>query len=230
MTRTQEARINEVKKVKRKTGFKGSSYKDRKKVKKGLKSKNTSTANSSDSKTGNETKKAPEVKPKKPKKVVERVLPPKTERNRRSTGFYGLPSEMPEKTDTKEVHKIVQQIMDEMLDRVEKASRVLNEAEKLNFDLNSAKNVLVKRQNSSESISIQFSHQEQVEEIIDILKTPTKKNTTEAKETKTGLVGKSIENNAEESEDGNAKKSPNEKLKRYYFKFISRKVYVRGSY
>ena len=102
MTRTQEARINEVKKVKRKTGFKGSSYKDRKKVKKGLKSKNTSTANSSDSKTGNETKKAPEVKPKKPKKVVERVLPPKTERNRRSTGFYGLPSEMPEKTDTKE--------------------------------------------------------------------------------------------------------------------------------
>ena len=86
---------------------------------------------------------------------------------------------------------------------------------KLNFDLNSAKNVLVKRQNSSESISIQFSHQEQVEEIIDILKTPTKKNTTEAKETKTGLVGKSIENNAEESEDGNAKKSQNEKLKRY---------------
>ena len=80
-------------------------------------------------------------------------------RNRRSTAFYGfannptttptstsnnleIDSKIDSKFDSKnndEVFSIVQQIMEDMLNRIEKAAHVLDEAEKRNLDLNKAK-------------------------------------------------------------------------------------------
>ena len=81
-------------------------------------------------------------------------------RNRRSTAFYGftnnptittptstsnnleIDSKFDSKIDSKnndEVFSIVQQIMEDMLNRIEKAAHVLDEAEKRNLDLNKAK-------------------------------------------------------------------------------------------
>ena len=195
MTRTQEARIEEVKRKKKKrAGFKGSTFKGRKKTNKAKKDKKIqaaptpSTTKTKAEKTGNESKVTPEVEQAKPNRnrnrnrtVVERVAR-ETGRIKRSTAFYGLPSEMPEKNhqisgngndSDNEVHKIVQQIMDDMLEKVEKASQVLNEAEKMNLDLSSAKTEQKKRRSSTDSVSIQISNQsELVEEIVDLFKAP----------------------------------------------------------
>ena len=196
MTRTQEARIEEVKRKKKKgskKAFKGSTFKGRKKTKKVQKGKNiqaTSTMpTTTKTKAGNESKNTPEVEQAKPNRnrnrnrtVVERVAR-ESGRVKRSTAFYGLPSEMPEKTreitegngsdSDNEVHKIVRQIMDFMLEKVEKASQVLNEAEKMNLDLSSAKTEQKKRRSSTDSVSIQISNQsELVEEIVDLFKAP----------------------------------------------------------
>ena len=214
MTRTQEARIEEVKRKKKKRGgFKGSTFKGRKKPKKVQKGKNiqagptTTTTKTKAEKPGNE--------PNEPKRaisnkhvtsfirnrnrnrtVVERVAR-ESGRIKRSTAFYGLPSEMPEKTreisgngsdSDNEVHKIVQQIMDDMLEKVEKASQVLNEAEKMNLDLSSAKTEQKKRRSSTDSVSIQISNQsELVEEIVDLFKAPAATTSSEVvgKEKKT---------------------------------------------
>ena len=214
MTRTQEARIEEVKRKKKKRGgFKGSTFKGRKKPKKVQKGKKiqaaptTTTTKTKAEKPGNE--------PNEPKRaisnkhvttfirnrnrnrtVVERVAR-ESGRIKRSTAFYGLPSEMPEKTreisgngsdNDNEVHKIVQQIMDHMLEKVEKASQVLNEAEKMNLDLSSAKTEQKKRRSSTDSVSIQISNQsELVEEIVDLFKAPAATTSSEVvgKEKKT---------------------------------------------
>ena len=196
MTRTQEARIEEVKRKKKKgskKAFKGSTFKGRKKTKKVQKGKNIQTTSTmpttTKTKAGNESKNTPEVEQAKPNRnrnrnrtVVERVAR-ESGRVKRSTAFYGLPSEMPEKTreitegngsdSDNEVHKIVRQIMDFMLEKVEKASQVLNEAEKMNLDLSSAKTEQKKRRSSTDSVSIQISNQsELVEEIVDLFKAP----------------------------------------------------------
>ena len=192
MTRTQEARIEEVKRKKKKRGgFKGSTFKGRKKTKKvqkGKKIQAAPTPATTKTKAGNEPKVTSEVEQAKPNRnrnrnrtVVERVAR-ESGRIKRSTAFYGLPSEMPEKTreisgngsdSDNEVHKIVQQIMDDMLEKVEKASQVLNEAEKMNLDLSSAKTEQKKRRSSTDSVSIQISNQsELVEEIVDLFKAP----------------------------------------------------------
>ena len=218
MTRTQEARIEEVKKKKKKgskKAFKGSTFKGRKKTKKDQKGKKiqaapTPTTKSKAEKPGNEPKVTPEVGQAKPDRnrnrnrtVVERVAR-ESGRIKRSTGFYGLPSERPEKTreisggngsdsDGNEVHKIVQQIMDDMLEKVEKASQVLNEAEKMNLDLSSAKTEQKKRRSSTDStVSIQISNQsELVEEIVDLFKAPaatTSNSEVVGKEKKTDSI------------------------------------------
>ena len=197
MTRTQEARIEEVKQKKKKgskKAFKGSTFKGRKKTKKVQKGKKIqaapTTPTTTKTKAGNEPKITPEVEQAKSNRnrnrnrtVVERIAR-ESGRIKRSTAFYGLPSEMPEKTreispgngsdsENNEVHKIVQQIMDYMLEKVEKASQVLNEAEKMNLDLSSAKTEQKKRRSSTDSISIQISNQsELVEEIVDLFKAP----------------------------------------------------------
>ena len=201
MTRTQEARIEEVKR-KRKKGskkaFKGSTFKGRKKTKKFQKGKQIQAAptpTTTKTKAGNEPKITPEVEQTKPNRnrnrnrtVVERIAR-ESGRIKRSTAFYGLPSEMPEKTreissgngsdSDNEVHKIVQQIMDIMLEKVEKASQVLNEAEKMNLDLSSAKTEQKKRRSSTDSVSIQISNQsELVEEIVDLFKAPVATTST----------------------------------------------------
>ena len=209
MTRTQEARIEEVKRKKKKgskKAFKGSTFKGRKKTKKvqkGKKIQAAPTPATTKTKAGNEPKVTPEVEQAKPNRnrnrnrtVVERVAA-QTGRIKRSTAFYGLPSEMPEKTreisgngsdSDNEVHKIVQQIMDDMLEKVEKASQVLNEAEKMNLDLSSAKTEQKKRRSSTDSVSIQISNQsELVEEIVDLFKAPAATTSSEVvgKEKKT---------------------------------------------
>ena len=194
MTRTQEARIEEVKRKKKKRGgFKGSTFKGRKKTNKVQKGKTIQAApiptatKTKAKKPGNEPKATPEVQAKpnrdrnRNRTVVERVAR-ESGRIKRSTAFYGLPSEMPEKTrqisgngsdSDNEVHRIVQQIMDDMLEKVEKASQVLNEAEKMNLDLSSAKTEQKKRRSSTDSVSIQISNQsELVEEIVDLFKAP----------------------------------------------------------
>ena len=200
MTRTQEARIEEVKRKKKKgskKAFKGSTFKGRKKTKKVQKGNKkiqaAPTPTTTKTKAGNEPKVTPEVEQAKSKRdrnrnrtVVERVAA-QTGRIKRSTAFYGLPSEMPEKTreisagngSDSEVHKIVQQIMDHMLEKVEKASQVLNEAEKMNLDLSSAKTEQKKRRSSTDSVSIQISNQsELVEEIVDLFKAPVATTST----------------------------------------------------
>ena len=204
MTRTQEARIEEVKRKKKKRGgFKGSTFKGRKKTKKVQKGKKIQAAptapTTTKTKAGNEPKITPEAKPNRNRNrnrtVVERVAR-ESGRIKRSTAFYGLPSEMPEKTreisagngSDSEVHKIVQQIMDHMLEKVEKASQVLNEAEKMNLDLSSAKTEQKKRRSSTDSVSIQISNQsELVEEIVDLFKAPAATTSSEVvgKEKKT---------------------------------------------
>ena len=209
MTRTQEARIEEVKRKKKKgskKAFKGSTFKGRKKTKKvqkGKKIQAAPTPTTAKTKAGNEPKVTPEVEQAKPNRnrnknrtVVERVAR-ESGRIKRSTAFYGLPSEMPEKTreisgngsdSDNEVHKIVQQIMDDMLEKVEKASQVLNEAEKMNLDLSSAKTEQKKRRSSTDSVSIQISNQsELVEEIVDLFKAPAATTSSEVvgKEKKT---------------------------------------------
>ena len=214
MTRTQEARIEEVKKKKKKgskKAFKGSTFKGRKKTKKVQKGKKIQAAptapTTTKTKAGNEPKITPEAKPNRNRNrnrtVVERVAR-ESGRIKRSTGFYGLPSERPEKTreisggngsdsDGNEVHKIVQQIMDDMLEKVEKASQVLNEAEKMNLDLSSAKTEQKKRRSSTDStVSIQISNQsELVEEIVDLFKAPaatTSNSEVVGKEKKTDSI------------------------------------------
>ena len=194
MTRTQEARIEEVKRTKKKgskKAFKGSTFKGRKKTKKVQKGKKIQAAptapTTTKTKAGNEPKITPEVVQAKSNRnrnrnrtVVERVAR-ESGRIKRSSAFYGLPSEMPKKTreisagngSDNDVHKIVQQIMDIMLEKVEKASQVLNEAEKMNLDLSSAKTEQKKRRSSTDSVSIQISNQsELVEEIVDLFKAP----------------------------------------------------------
>ena len=214
MTRTQEARIEEVKRKKKKgskKAFKGSTFKGRKKTKKVQKGNKkiqaAPTPTTTKTKAGNEPKVTPEVEQAKSKRdrnrnrtVVERVAA-QTGRIKRSTAFYGLPSEMPEKTreisagngSDSEVHKIVQQIMDHMLEKVEKASQVLNEAEKMNLDLSSAKTEQKKRRSSTDStVSIQISNQsELVEEIVDLFKAPaatTSNSEVVGKEKKTDSI------------------------------------------
>ena len=209
MTRTQEARIEEVKRKKKKRGgFKGSTFKGRKKTKKDQKGKKTQAAPTPATKfkaekPGNEPKVTPEVGQAKPDRnrnrnrtVVERVAR-ESGRIKRSSTYYGLPSEKPEKTreisgngsdSDNEVHKIVQQIMDDMLEKVEKASQVLNEAEKMNLDLSSAKTEQKKRRSSTDSVSIHISNQsELVEEIVDLFKAPAATTSSEVvgKEKKT---------------------------------------------
>merc|ERR1719319_1100231 len=78
--------------------------------------------------------------------------------------------------------------MDHMLEKVEKASQVLNEAEKMNLDLSSAKTEQKKRRSSTDSVSIQISNQsELVEEIVDLFKAPAATTSSEVvgKEKKT---------------------------------------------
>lgn len=65
------------------------------------------------------------------RKVITRHVGPTADRQRRSTAFYGLfatsnePPASPD--DENEVRKIVNQIMEEMLEKVEKAAVVLDE-------------------------------------------------------------------------------------------------------
>ena len=206
MTRTQEARIEEVKRKKKKrAGFKGSTFKGRKKTNKAQKGKKIQAAPTpTTTKTmaenpGNEAKVTPNRNRNRNQTVVERVAR-ESGRVKRSTAFYGLPSEMPEKNreisgngsdSDNEVHKIVQQIMDDMLEKVEKASQVLNEAEKMNLDLSSAKTEQKKRRSSTDSVSIQISNQsELVEEIVDLFKAPVATSGSEVvgKEKKTEQI------------------------------------------
>ena len=106
------------------------------------------------------------------KKVIERKTNNVTSyiRNRRSNAFYGsaTPTSTPSTStsannltekvndDTiknndknEEVFSIVHQIMEDMLNRIEKAAHVLDEAEKLNLDLSKAKEEVVKHRRAS---------------------------------------------------------------------------------
>ena len=105
------------------------------------------------------------------KKVIERKANHVTSyiRNRRSNAFYGsaIPTSTPststsannltekviddtnKNNDNEEVFSIVHQIMEDMLNRIEKAAHVLDEAEKLNLDLSKAKEEVVKHRRAS---------------------------------------------------------------------------------
>lgn len=90
-------------------------------------------------------------------------------RQRRSTAFYGITNDPPtDQPASDQVRKIVQQIMEEMLTRIEQAAQVLNKAEEMNLDLETAK--LQSRRNSTDSnCSLKVKDQGQAEPIIDLI-------------------------------------------------------------
>lgn len=120
-----------------------------------------------------ERKKRPPVQPQ-----------PTMERTRRSTACYGPSmtfSSTPTNNNEGEVRKIVQQLMEEMLTRVEKAAVVLNEAEKFHLTLDMAKEEQVKnnghkrRASTDSTTSIKWITDQKypVEEIVDLVKDET---------------------------------------------------------
>lgn len=100
-------------------------------------------------------------------------------RQRRSTAFYGIPTDTGDvKADSDQIRKIVQQIMDEMLSRVEQAAQVLNKAEEMNLDLETAKQ---SRRNSTDSnCSLKVKDQGQAETIVDLMHVMTEEESTDA--------------------------------------------------
>ena len=165
MTRRQEQIIKDEKKQQRKKRKNGKFNQIRKKViKKPVKSENVDNESKpqlpqENPKVGEgnvkadvsvESQQQQQPPPKKKRRVIERLVHPNVSRNRRSNAAYGFAT--PESSTKNEVHNIVQLIMDEMLNRVEKAAIVLDEAEKMNLDVNSAKEEVVKRRLSVESL------------------------------------------------------------------------------
>lgn len=115
-------------------------------------------------------------KPEKKKTFEPRT--PTSDRIRRSTAFYGSSNTTPSTSSVQvqgsdEVRKIVQAIMEEMLAKVEKASKVIHQAEQFNLDVVKAKEVSQSRRNSTDSnCSLKHIHEQipPVEEILDIVK------------------------------------------------------------
>ena len=163
MTRRQEQIIKDEKKQQRKKRKNGKFNQIRKKVvKKSVKSEEDAVEskpqlpqqdpNAGKDNDNTDVSVDPQQQPpaKKKRRLVERLVHPNVSRNRRSNACYGFAT--PESSTKNEVHNIVQQIMDEMLNRVEKAAIVLDEAEKMNLDVTSAKEEVVKRRLSVESL------------------------------------------------------------------------------
>ena len=107
----------------------------------------------------------------KPKKTFE-PRTPTSERIRRSTAFYGASNSTPKDQGNDEVRKIVQAIMEEMLAKVEKASKVIVQAEQFNLDVVKAKEVQSRRNSTDSNCSLKHIHEQipPVEEILDIVK------------------------------------------------------------
>ena len=196
MTRGQAEKIKEEKKAKRRPKKFNSK---KKKVK-------TDTEN-----TGKVTKK-------RVKKDFSRQV--SSVRQRRSNAFYGL---LPEgqKLEKTDVQKIIQQIMDEMLEKVEKATQVLNEAEKMDLDVIKAKQSLSRRNSTDSVASIKVKEQENIEEIVDIkVEEPKKAEKTEKAESSRNAEAEKTERveNAGEAENfGKAEKSKKVKKRRSSF-------------
>merc|ERR1712029_499223 len=108
------------------------------------------------------------------KKKTFELRTPTSDRIRRSTAFYGSSTNTtPTSSGSDEVRKIVQEIMEEMLAKVEKASKVIHQAERFNLDVVKAKEVSQSRRNSTDSnCSLKHIHEQipPVEEILDIVK------------------------------------------------------------
>merc|ERR1712141_330124 len=133
-------------------------------------------------------------------------------RNRRSTAFYGfsnnpttttptstsLDSKLDSKFDSKnndEVFSIVQQIMEDMLNRIEKAAHVLDEAEKRNLDLNKAKEqhrrTSIESENN-ENINADEEKQKNIQQEKSIIVSSNKKDETQCQFCYKSLSKKSI--------------------------------------
>lgn len=139
------------------------------------KEKKSSRGKAKKKKRVNATKKEPNTnevkKVRKPKKTFE-PRTPTSERIRRSTAFYGASNSTPKDQGNDEVRKIVQAIMEEMLAKVEKASKVIVQAEQFNLDVVKAKEVQSRRNSTDSNCSLKHIHEQipPVEEILDIVK------------------------------------------------------------